>query len=224
MRAVELTVLCEGPTEQNFVSQVLGPYLRGHRVFAKGTTLTARPSVSGVVSFETMRGAIKNDLGRRRDHQYVTTMVDLYGLRGFPDQDKRAGEPAYDRVARIEKAMATGLPSHGFIPYVQVHEFEALVLVDLDQLPREFPDSNVSGTLRNLRREIGSFASEEVDDGIRTAPSKRLIRHIPDYERLKAIAGPAICGHIGIERLRAACPHFSELIEHLQGLARGIAV
>ena len=50
-----------------------------------------------------------------------------------------------DRVHRIESEMAERLPNPRFIPYVQVHEFEALVFVDLNQLVKPFPDGEANG-------------------------------------------------------------------------------
>ena len=113
-----------------------------------------------------------------------------------------------ERVARIETNMATDLPNERFIPYVQAHEFEALVFVDLDALPPQFPDGEADQAPDRLKQEVGATAPEEINDGKLTAPSKRLIREIPAYEHMKSIAGPAIAAHIGLEKLRAACPHF----------------
>lgn len=216
-RTIELRVLCEGPTERDFVTQVLKPHLRVFGVFARSELLT--PRGGGVVPFAQLRKAIQAEVGRSRGHQYVTTMIDLYGLVDFPGSVPRVTDTVATRVARIETSMAESLPNPRFVPYIQVHEFEALVFVDLSELEPAFPDGEAEDAVAKLRQEIGDLPPEEIDDGPQTAPSKRLIRAIPQYENLKRVAGPAITAKIGIERLRGACPHFGGWLSKLERLA-----
>ena len=217
MKSIELRILCEGATEQGFVTQVLAPYLRQAHVFPRPEPLAR--GRSGVVSFATLYDAIKRDVGRSRDHQYVTTMIDLYGLAQYPGVEKEPGESVLHRVDRIESSMSQALPNDRFIPYIQVHEFEALTFVDLDVLPSQFPDGEADGAPARLRQWVGSTPPEDINDGELTAPSKRLIREVPAYRDLKAIASPAIASRIGLGRLRAACPHFNACVTRLEGLA-----
>lgn len=214
---IELRVLCEGQTEQGFVTQVLAPHLRAFQVFPKAEPLAA--GRFGGVSFDFLRKAIKQDVGRSRNHQYVTTMVDLYGIGKFPGAEKIAGESAVQRALRIEAEMATALPNSRFIPYIQVHEFEAIVFVDLDQLPPQFPDGDAADAPARLRQDVGHTPPEDINDGEMTAPSKRLIREVPAYRHLKSVAGPAIASSIGVAALRAACPHLHAWISRLESLA-----
>ena len=73
-KPITLTVLCEGQTEQRFVTQVLAPHLRGFGVFPKGQLL--KPG-GGIVKFHPLRDAVSLVL-RGRGHHCVTTMLDLY--------------------------------------------------------------------------------------------------------------------------------------------------
>jgi hypothetical protein len=59
---------------------------------------------------------------------------------------------------------------------------------------------------------------EEIDDGATTAPSKRIIKLIPEYEHRKASAGPIIAEKIGLRRIRERCPHFDEWIKKMERL------
>lgn len=217
MRSVELRILCEGQTEQNFVTQVLAPYLRAFRVFPTAEPLSR--GGFGTVSFQTLYDAIKRDVGRSRDHQYVTTMFDLYGLSDFPGVTRQAGESTAARVARIEQLMSEALPNERFVPYIQVHEFEAFVFVDLDELPSQFPDGEADGAPARLREAVGATPPEEINDGVLTAPSKRVIQEVPAYQYMKTIAGPAITKRIGLAKLRDACPHFRQWVARLEQLA-----
>lgn len=217
MKSITLRVLCEGLTERNFITQVLAPYLKLRDVFATPEPLCR--GNYGIVPYARMRTAIKTDLGRSREHLYVTTMIDLYKIGDYPGAEKEPGESVMDRVNRIESGMAEALPNPRFIPYVQVHEFEALVFVDLDRLVKPFPDGEADGAAERLVPEIGSLSPEEIDDGEQTAPSKRLIRQVPAYASLKPVAGPLIVQEIGLSNLRSACPHFSEWVSKLERLS-----
>lgn len=217
MRFIEVRVLCEGHTEVRFITQALAPYLKPLNVFATPEALCRRSY--GIVPYDRMRAAIKTDLGRSRSHQFVTTMIDLYQIGKYPGAQKVPGESVMDRVNRIESQMAEGLPNPRFIPYVQVHEFEALVFVGLDRLVNQFPDGEADGAAERLMAEIGSISPEEIDDGEQTAPSKRLIREVPAYHSLKSVAGPLITAEIGVPNLRDACPHFNEWVSKLEKLS-----
>jgi hypothetical protein len=219
VKVITLRVLCEGQTERNFVTQTLGPHLVPHRVYVK-PELLGKSKSGGVVTHGNLRSSIKHEVGRSRAHEYVTTMIDLYALPAdYPGKERCAGESGAERATRIEAGMAEALPNPRFIPYVQVHEFEALVLVDVDQIPSQFPDGEATGAPERLRHSIGQLCPEEVDDGCESAPSKRIVREIPAYACLKPIAGPAIAQKIGLPRLREACPHFDQWIGRLEQLA-----
>lgn len=221
MRSVELRVLCEGLTERNFVATVLRPHLAQYRVFARPQGLDAGLTKgSGVIAHGTLRKNIKAEVGRSRDHQWVTTMIDLYALpRDYPGWAKEADESGVDRAIRIEKAMAEKVPNPRFLPFIQVHEFEALVLVDVDKIPEVFPNGDAREAPALLRMSIGAMRPEQVNDGPISAPSKRIIEVVPAYKAMKAVAGPEIAARIGLPALRAACPHFNQWLTRLEGLA-----
>lgn len=217
MKSVELRVLCEGATEYNFVVQVLGPHLRQRSIHAKPQDL------GGVKSFKHLRDAIKAEVGRSRPHQFVTTMLDLYALPDYPGDPRAEGLKGAERALRIEAAMARELPAANFLPYIQVHEFEAFIFVDLELLEAAFPDGEARGAPERLRRAVASLAPEDIDDGPATAPSKRLIGAVPAYAWAKSIVGPGIAARVTLPRLRAACPHFASWIERLEQLAQKLA-
>jgi hypothetical protein len=217
MRHVTLRILCEGQTELNFATKVLRPHLQSKLTYVKAESLT--PRGFGVVPWDTLRRAIKDDVGRSRAHEYVTTMIDLYKIGRYPEAARQEQESVHDRVRRIESNMAFDLPNPRFIPYVQLHEFEALVLVDCSYLPEHFPDGEADRAPAILRKSIGETEPELIDDGEQTAPSKRIISAVKAYDNLKSTVGPDIARAIGLPRLRAACPHFGEWLAKLEGLS-----
>jgi hypothetical protein len=223
-RTVTLVVLCEGPTEQNFVAQSLAPHLRGFRVFARPQLLAPRrvpadpvEPAGGVVKFRALRDSVSRVLAGRR-HECVTTMLDLYALpKDYPGWEPQRGETGAARASRIEAAMHTHVPDPRFVPYVQVHEFEALVLSDLDALAARFPDDRGAAVAAKLREDIGDAEPEQVNTGKETAPSKRILRVLPAYQ--KAVDGPTITAQIGLAKLRSRCHHFAGWLERLERLS-----
>ena len=208
-------MLCEGPTEVEFVRRILRPHLSRNGTFVKPGIPLNRQNF-GVVGHDKLYMAWKGAVGSARPHQFVTTMIDLYALPEdypgrvlFPD-DARA------RARGVESRMREAMPSRQWLPYVQLHEFEALIYTDLEALVPQFPGADLTVGLRDLRSEIGDLKPEEIGEGPQTAPSKRLLRHVPTYA--KAQAGPAALETIGLPALRAACPHFDAWITTLESL------
>ena len=62
---------------------------------------------------------------------------------------------------------------------------------------------------------------ELINDGEQTAPSKRIIDALPDYEYAKAIVGPQVAELIGLDVIRGKCAHFSAWLSRLEQLGGG---
>ncbi len=211
---MRITVLCEGQSEYYFVNKVLDPYLPAD-VTAVPLPISGR--AFGNVPFGMVRTAAENELTRAETPDFVTTMVDLYELSGWPSTDVLPGETGIQRVRRIETEAQKLFDDERFIPYVQLYEFEALLLADLDELTKWLDPAGVS----KLRSSLGkNWMPEEVNDGSATAPSKRIIAVDQNYEFSKKTIGPNVAGAIGISRLRERCGHFDEWISKLEMLTR----
>ena len=59
---------------------------------------------------------------------------------------------------------------------------------------------------------------ELIDDGPNSAPSKRIIAELPDYEDAKAAIGPQVAELIGLDVIRGKCPHFAAWVSRLEML------
>ena len=103
-----------------------------------------------------------------------------------------------------------------FIPYVQLHEFETLLLVDIDKLKVMYPDRKTY--IDRLKKEIRNENVELINDGTETAPSKRIIAAIPDHEGQKSTVGSIVTQDIGIDLLKKNCQHFNEWVTKLEEL------
>ncbi len=106
----------------------------------------------------------------------------------------------------------------GVLSFAQVKsDLSRLMLEDRAAESRERIEGSEAG-LKALERQVSVLAPEDIDDGPTTAPSKRIIHHVPSYERAKRRVGAASAAEIGLKKLRAACPHFHEWMTKLEAL------
>lgn len=225
---IRLNIVVEGQTEEAFINQVLADPLADMEVFAsvrcvETSRRQARIYRGGLRRYEKL----KEDLLRwmRQDRHpecWFTTMVDLYGLERLRDEfpgfleSRREPDPRR-RIAALERAFAEDIQHRRFIPYLQLHEFEALLLSDPQKLEGEFIDRGKE--IAQLVELVSAVESPElIDDGEDTSPSHRIIRVIPEYQDRKASAGPLVAGKIGLPTLRRKCPHFGEWVGRLEAL------
>lgn len=102
------------------------------------------------------------------------------------------------------------------LPYLQLHEFEALLYVALSVLARCFPRLSCKDSIDRLAQDVAAFENPEmINDRPEGAPSRRLIASIPAYRDRKVDVGVAVAEKIGLTALRQRCPHFAEWIGKL---------
>lgn len=221
-RWIRLYVTVEGQAEKEFADKALKPHLADFAIDVRPRVVVTNRKLGkrgGILDFEKIRG----DVGRlmkqdTHSEARFTTMVDLYALPSeFPGwSEARKKTLPLDRVKVLEQALAQEFGESRFLPFIQLHEFEALLYCDLDELQRRIADS-ASG-IKALRSEVGGTAPEDINEGATTAPSKRIIRHVPIYERNKVRVGAPAAVAIGLNALRARCPHFGEWVTRLEAL------
>lgn len=219
---IRLHFVVEGQTEATFVSLVLAPHLSKFQVFTKVRLVRTSPrGAGGLVNYEHAKADLRRWMTEdRHASARFTTMFDLYQLPNtFPGYAEAAGLEPFSRVRKLESAMTADIegaafPSR-FVPYVQLHEFEALVLAEPARLGSEYPEHAAGAAA--LESECRPFDSpEQINDGEATAPSKRILAHVPGYEKVRA--GPALVNKIGLPTLRMRCPHFGEWLSRLESL------
>ena len=147
-------------------------------------------------------------------------MIDLYA---FPQGDDspytchiQAISDPYAKIAALERAISSDINHPRFIPYIQLHEFETFLLVNPDKLITMYPERQTHIT--KLKTEIRNINPEEINESNETAPSKRIIKHIPAYASQKAQVGPLVAEEIGLDLLREKCPHFDEWLTKLENI------
>ena len=222
---IRLYILVEGQTEEQFAKTLLVPHLRERAITAIPIIVTTSRESGG----RKRKGGGKwkhwrDDLLRLSGHDQsgavrFTTLFDLYGLPGdFPGMDRReAVHDTRQRALTLETLMAEDIHDWRLIPYIQRHEFEALVLASLDALS-ELVDPLDRHSVESLRVTVKDAGGpEEVNDSEVTAPSKRLEREIQAYE--KTTHGPLATEAAGLATIRMQCPRFSAWLDKLEALS-----
>lgn len=219
-----LFVHVEGPTEAAFVNEVLGRYLyaRGfHSVSAKHIGGPRRRG--GICGWPEARQGIVNHL-RQDGDVFVTTMVDFYGLpreggREWPGRASSGSHAIGNRASFVETQMSNDvrgiLDTERFIPFVVMHEFEALLFSDCAAFSRGIARPELATRLQSIREQFAN--PEEINDLPDSAPSKRIVALVPDYK--KPLMGTLAALEIGLEKIRAECPHFDGWVRRLERLA-----
>lgn len=213
-------VLVEGQTERAFVETVLRPHFSVLGIYFHA--MLFRPK-GGVPQYNGARDRIirslKSDTGL-----YCTTMVDFYGMpMDWPERNaanrcqtvsEKADIVENALVSDIRSQMGDSFNSERFIPYVQMHEFEALLFSNPNVLANKLGNF-LADQFQQIR---DSFSSpEEINDHYETCPSRRIKKVCSGYS--KVIDGPQIVGAIGLEGIRSECPHFDEWLTKLESLA-----
>ena len=222
-----LYLFAEGPTEQTFADTVLKPHLANCGVYMHGPILIAHARKKGRVHRGGGRNftAMQNDILRFLKHDsgndvFFTTMIDLYALHnnfpGLEEAEKLRHDP-YKRVEALERSWLNETRDGRFIPFIQLHEFEAYLFSEVSQFSFFF--DNADSRISVLQKIVDGVQSPElINDGQHTAPSKRINGQFAEYERSKTRVGPQMAEGIGLENIQSKCPHFEAWIEHLEKL------
>jgi hypothetical protein len=215
----KLHILVEGPTEETIVNNVIAPYLTGDDLYITVSILETKPPAGGrpahkggVSSWAKVLKEIRLLLGDTSTTM-LTTLIDYYG---FPDDapgmaDRPLGSP-FARVEHVERALANAVDSGRFLPHLVLHEIETWVLADCALLGELLGDSAAATQLAQV--VAAESGPEMVNDGIDTAPSKRIKGFYPRY--LKTFDGPLVIADIGLAEIRRQCPHAARWLSAIE--------
>ncbi len=221
---IELHIIGEGYTEERFIKELLVGHLANYGVKVVASIFvtkfdedTGRLYKGGISNYQKVRSDIVRRLSAdRRDNLRVSTMIDFYGLPAdFPSYYQAyREEDAYKRVEILEAAFAADIRDNRFIPYLSLHEFEALIFSDPNMLRRVYFDNDkqIDGLVA-LSKEV---SPELINDDPENCPSKRIKKAIRSYN--KRFAGSRVAKAIGLNKIRSRCKHFDEWIGILEGL------
>lgn len=225
-----LLIHLEGQTEEDFVNEILRDYL-----LARGfDDVSAR--IVGNARLRHRRGGIRPWPSVRKDivkHLkedptcIATTMVDFYGLPqegdgAWPGRCNTDRAKNIDKAETVESALLTDVTSEmdrlfnpqRFVPFVIMHEFEALLFSDCAGFSRGIGRPQLEASLRAIREQFPT--PEDINDSPVTAPSKRVKLLVPGYQ--KPLLGCLAALEIGLSRIRLECPHFDAWLSRLEAL------
>jgi Domain of unknown function (DUF4276) len=221
-----LYLFAEGQTEETFADILLKAHLANHGVFLHNPTQIAHARRRG----KAHRGGgrsynpMKDDILRftcqeKAGDVFFTTMIDLYAIHpGFPrlGESEAFRHSPRQRVEFLERAFAEDVADPRFVPYIQLHEYEACLFSDPTWFAYFYDREKEIAALQAI---ASSHATPElIDDGQDSAPSKRIISQIPEYELAKSVVGPQVAVLIGLDVIRAKCPHFNAWLSRLETL------
>lgn len=222
-----LNFIVEGSTEETFVNDVLAGHFAQLNIFVSTRKirtgwdrLNNKPSKGGLLNYVKFRNDVLRWIQSDKNNinAWYTSMIDLFA---FP-KDKFSPfsieiqqiSDSYRKVNELESAIGMDINHQRFIPYVQLHEFESFLMVEPDRLIAMYPDKQ--SAIRKLKDNIKDLKPEEINESSETAPSKRIIKYIPDYKGQKAQVGPLVAQEIGLSQLRNKCPHFNDWMIKLE--------
>ena len=209
---MRLYVLCEGPTEERFVKELLAPYLLNDNIYTKEINL------GGVSRYAKIRKVLET-LCKGDTSAYVTTMLDYYKLpKDTPG--KYTATDAFADAKNIDAAVNADLGGcrNLFINLI-VHEFEGLLFSDISAFKGEARASEKDLIeLARIKNDPKFPTPEHINDSEMTAPSKRILNLLPGY--VKTLNGLTIAKRITIEKIAEECPHFRAWIKKIKALAK----
>jgi hypothetical protein len=214
-----LIIICEGPTEQEFVKDLLMPHFLNFDIQVFYPLI--KKSGGGIVKWDTLKIQIHSHL--REGKSYVTTLIDYYGIPdrfNYPNWiESKAISNKLERLSFLEEAMSAEIDEslrYRFFPYYQLHEFEGLLFNNIKSFENTFQSKDFLDK-NELERILSEFENPElIKDNPKSAPSKRLEKLINGYN--KVVYGPMLAENIGIERIRAKAPRFNDWIKKLESI------
>ncbi|MFK7101059.1 DUF4276 family protein [Flavobacterium oreochromis] len=214
--------IVEGQTEVKVFYSILAPYILAKTgVYIEFTPI--KHSGGGIVKYSKLLPELRNHLADK--DKILTTFFDYYGIlekHNYPKykEAKLDQTNAKIGVGLMEQGLKEDLDSKGintknFIPYIQLHEFEALLFSSDEGFEFQYDDERV---IRELKAIAPRYETpEDINDSPVTAPSKRIISILEKYGDTyeKVIDGDAISTIVGIEAMIEKCPRFKAWVEKL---------
>jgi hypothetical protein len=226
-----LLIHVEGQTEEVFVNELIRPHLLGNGFESVSARLLGNARLrhrrGGIKAWSAVRDDIVRHLSSDRSC-FSTTMVDYYALpangpKAWPGREHanhvtyRHKAATVENAAILDIASALDVPKERsrFIPYVVMHEFEALLFSDCQAFADGIGKPDLATVFQGIKDQFSS--PEEINDSPITAPSKRVELLVPGYQ--KPFFGNLAALTIGLPKMREQCPGFAQWLTRLEALA-----
>lgn len=207
-----LYIVVEGQTEEEFVTKVLAPHLikQGILCVTPVAIHRGRGARGGMVSYEPLKNDILRLL-REGDAPIVSTLIDFFRCPDTPGKEVWNKATNHQQEVELrEQEIGRDIGSRHFIPYIQLHEFEALLFSSGVAFGELFSPEESD----KLCKIVDEFSNpEEINTTPDKAPSKRILDIVSGYD--KVAHGGSIARRIGIKVIMARCPRFRAWVERL---------
>ncbi len=220
---VRVYVVCEGQTEETFIKEVLYDLFLAKSIYLQPVLIGKPGHKGGNFTFERLLTDIK-PLLLGDPASYCTTLFDFYGLpNNFPGKDTaQTMTNSKDKATCITQALIESLREttinpeslRRFIPYIQMYEFEGLLFSDCRSLASAIGQPKMRCDFQNIRDKF--LSPEDINDSYMTAPSKRICKLYPGYD--KPIHGSLASLEIGIDTIRKECTLFDQWLQQIEAL------
>jgi len=217
MNKKRLIIIVEGFTEQEFVNRILRPYF-----YSKGVcdilVFQIKSSKGGLNKYNHLKTDILNCI--YQPNAIVTTLIDFYGLpTDFPNYEEASSlQSNYEKVAFLENSIQEDLAKsqhknfENFIPYIQLHEFEGLIFSSKESIYANFEERKINKS--EIEKIFEEFTNpEEINNNPNTAPSKRLLKNIPGYNKI--VDGIAILEDTKLAKILEKCQRFGSWLTQI---------
>lgn len=211
-------IICEGQTEESFVNQLLQPYFIQQNILVQAPLIGKPGHKGGNVNLPRLLSDLAKILNADRS-AYCTTLLDYYGLPSdFPGKEEtdrqndllKKNEVIHTALYNtVENSLGSEVTSR-FIPYIQMHEFEALLFSD----PRLMESKLKTKGFVDIRESFDS--PEHINNSPQTAPSKRILKLHPTYN--KVLDGSVLAQNITLDIIRQECPLFNGWLSKISAL------
>lgn len=222
---IRLAISVEGATEVRFVKDLLAPHLANFNVDVTPIAITTSTAANGKkrsgggVNFDRCVHNLRILLATHSasSNGHVTSLYDFYGF---------GGRGVSETVEALEKRLFLALGSPPNLHcYVQLHEFEGLLLSNAGITAQYFGSEKLVEIVSQAVARAGS--PEQVNDGAKTAPSKRLEKWTREHcqngllytNRTKTLHGPLLAVRQTLAGIRSVCPRFNNWLTKLETLA-----
>lgn len=213
-----LVIIAEGETEESFVNNILCPFFCSKGIYNSIQCFKTKHSHGGMSKYSYIKKDILNTIYEK--DVVVSMMIDFYRLPSdFPGfNDLKVTQTHKEQANLLETRIKKDLEDSqnqlfdNFIPYIQLHEFEALVFASISGIDSLFERSEMD--YNGLMNVIQQYPNpEDINNHPDTAPSVRLKKLISGYN--KVLHGIDIINTVGMAELLEKCPRFKTWIESM---------
>jgi hypothetical protein len=219
---ITVHVICEGQTEEAFVNDLLVEPFAHKGIYLRPSLIGKPGHKGGNFKFERLLVDVRNRLTADKNC-YCTTFFDFYGLpQSFPGKNALAANAAItdkattlqnELIAKLTEALGTDVMRR-FIPFVQMYEFEGLLFSDPEKMALGMDKPDLVAEFQAIADKFAS--PEHINNSPQTAPSKRIIKLIHNYE--KPLMGTLAALDVGLEVMRGKCELFNAWLQQIEAL------